>query len=286
MQSARHAAAALVALAAFGMSASQAFAQQVEVRENLAYKSGNGLTDYERERCLLDLYLPAGGGRHPVIVWFHGGGITAGDKAEATQVSIARTLAEHGIAVASVGYRLSPQATFPAYIDDAAASIDWVIDHADEFNIDADAVFVSGHSAGAYLTSMVGIDPQYLARYGHSTADLAGLIPVSGQMVTHFTVRNEQGLPSEHPIIDAAAPIYYVGTEIPPVLAIAGSEDMPGRPEENRYFIAMLNTAEHPDATYLEVEGRTHGSIVTKIPEAGDPVAAAMIGFVERLSGS
>jgi pimeloyl-ACP methyl ester carboxylesterase len=133
---------------------------------------------------------------------------------------------------------------------------------------------------------MVGVDPQYLGRYGHELSDLAGLIPVSGQMVTHFTVRSEQGLPSEHPVIDAAAPIYYIGAGIPPVLAIAGSQDMPARPEENRYFVASLKAAEHPDAEYREFEGRTHGTIVTQIPEAGDPVAMAMIGFISRLSGS
>ena len=50
---------AAIALFAFGLHAAQVFAQDIEVRENLAYKSGSGLTDYERERCLLDLYLPA-----------------------------------------------------------------------------------------------------------------------------------------------------------------------------------------------------------------------------------
>lgn len=274
-----------VALILVPLHATPGFAQDIAVHENLPYKSGAGLSDYERERCLLDLYLPADGDDHAVVVWFHGGGITAGDKAEATQVAIARTLAAKGIAVASVNYRLSPRASFPAYIDDAAASVAWIIDHAADYGIDSGKVFVSGHSAGAYLASMAGTDPQYLAAYGHATDELAGLIPISGQMVTHGTVRSEQGLPLEHPVIDAAAPIYHVGTKLPPILAIAGSADMPARPEENRYFIAALNAAGHPDATYLEFAGRTHGTIVTQIPEAGDPVALAMIEFIARLGG-
>ena len=56
-----------------------ALAQDVAVHENLFYKTGSGLSEYERERCALDLYLPEGEAGFPVIVWFHGGNITAGD---------------------------------------------------------------------------------------------------------------------------------------------------------------------------------------------------------------
>jgi acetyl esterase/lipase len=260
----------------------------VTVHENLAYKSGGGLSDYERERCLLDLYLPENGSGYPVIVWFHGGAITAGDKAEGTQADLARTLAGHGIAVASVNYRLSPDAAFPAYIDDAAASVAWIMDNIPEYGGDANKVFAAGHSAGGYLATMVGVDPQYLARYDHDLEDLSGLIPVSGQMVTHYTVRSERGQPREFPVIDAAAPLYFVSADLPPVLAITGGSgyDLAARPEENRYFVASLKAAEHPDAEYLEFDGRTHGSVVSRIPEAGDPVAQAMMDFIRRLSGS
>jgi acetyl esterase/lipase len=264
--------------------ASAAYGQDVVVHENIAYKSGSGLTDYERERNVLDLYLPPGASDFPVIVWFHGGGITGGDKA-GMQAPIAEALARRGIAVASANYRLSPRVNFPAYIEDAAASVAWVLDHIDEYGGDAEIVFVSGHSAGGYLAAMVGLDGSYLRAYGHALADLAGLIPISGQMVTHATVRAERGLPEDRPLIDSAAPSFHVGADAPPFLAIAGSEDLPARPEENRYFIAAMKAVEHADATYREFAGRDHGSIVTRIPESNDPVAGAIVEFVARLSG-
>lgn len=260
--------------------------QDVIVHENIAYKSGGDLSAYERERCALDLYLPAGSSDFPVVVWFHGGNITAGDKADDTHVAISRTLAGRGIGVAAVNYRLSPRVNFPAYVDDAAASVAWVLDHIDEYDGNAGAVFVSGHSAGAYLASMVGLDEQYLAAYGHNLDDLAGLIPISGQMITHGTVRTERGLPANRPIVDDAAPVHHVRADAPPFLAIAGSEDLPARPEENRYFVAAMKAVDHADVTYLEVEGRNHGTIVTQIPNAGDPVAEAMVEFVERISAA
>lgn len=257
----------------------------VVVHENIAYKAGAGVSEYEAERCALDLYLPEGAREFPTIVWFHGGGLTAGDKAADVQVDIARSLAERGIAVAAVNYRLSPQATFPAYVEDAAASVAWVLGHIADYAGRPDRVFVSGHSAGGYLAAMVGLDSQYLASHEHALGDLAGVIPISGQMVTHSTVREERGLASEQPIVDVAAPVRHVGADAPPLLAIAGSEDLPARPEENVYFAAAMKAAGHEDTSYLEFEGRNHGTIVTRIPDADDPVAAALVDFVTRLGG-
>lgn len=274
----------LVFLAVLGFYARPGISQDVEVTQNIFYKSGSHLSDYERTRCALDLYLPKGASDFPVIVWFHGGGLTAGDKAQETQAGISRSLAARGIAVASVNYRLSPQVNFPAYVEDAAASVAWVLDHIEDYGGDSGNVFVSGHSAGGYLAAMVGVDGQFLAAHGHGLDDLAGLMPISGQMVTHATIREERGLPAERPIIDAAAPVFHVSAEAPPFLAIAGSEDNPARAEENAYFIAALKSVDHSDASYREFEGRTHGTIVSRIPEKNDPVAQAMVDFVKQHS--
>lgn len=260
--------------------------QEVVVHRDLAYKTGSELSDYERERCVLDLYVPADASAFPVLLWFHGGNITAGDKADALHVDIARELAGRGIAVAAVNYRLSPNVNFPAYVEDAAAAVAWVLDNIGEYRGDSAAVFVSGHSAGAYLASLVGLDGRYLAAHGREVGELSGLVPISGQMITHGTVRTERGLPEERPIIDAAAPAYHVSASAPPFLAIAGSEDLPARAEENAYFIAAMQAVGHADAAYLEFAGRNHGSIVARIPTADDPVAAAIEEFVERLAGT
>jgi hypothetical protein len=78
--------------------------------------------------------------------------------------------------------------------------------------------------------------------------------------------------------------VFHVSDEAPPWLAIAGSEDNPARPEENAYFIAALKSVGHTHATYREFEGRTHGSIVSMIPRTNDPVAQALVEFVEHHS--
>ena len=265
--------------AMLSLLAGTAFAEVI-VHEDVAYKSGDALSAYERERCVLDLYLPEGVSDFPVVVWFHGGSITAGDKAAGGQADIVRSLAERGVAVASVNYRLSPQVQFPAYIEDAAASVAWALENITQYGGDADNVYISGHSAGGYLAAMVGVDPQYLAAQGFALSDIAGMMPISGQMITHETIRAERGLPTNQPLINAAAPVFHVSTAAPPWLAIAGSEDLPARPEENRYFIAALKAVGHGDAQYQEFAGRNHGSIVSQMPQRDDPVAEALLSFV------
>ncbi len=233
---------------------------------------------------MLDLYVPQGARGFPTLVWFHGGGLTEGDKAGALEVKIARSLAERGIAVAMVDYRLSGQVRFPAYVDDAAASVAWVLEHIEDYGGSRGRVFVSGHSAGGYLAAMVGLDARYLEAYGQEPGALAGLIPISGQMVTHATVRKERGLPPQRPIVDSAAPVNHVSRDAPPILAIAGSEDLPARAAENAYLIAAMKAAGHKDATFREFEGRNHGTIIAGIPAEDDPVRGAIVDFIARHS--
>lgn len=144
-------------------------ATEVRVLANVPYKHGDSLTPYEKERCILDVYLPKDGKAFNSLVWFHGGGLTKGDKdgrqdpKDTVKTSaIARSLAAAGIAVITPNYRFSPTVTFPAYIDDAAAAVAWTRSHIAEYGGDPSRVFVGGHSAGGYLALMLGMDARYL----------------------------------------------------------------------------------------------------------------------------
>ncbi len=267
----------LVVLACVAWSAGHAAGAVIR---DLAYKSGDELSAYEIERCRLDLYLPEGVEDFATLVWFHGGGLKEGSKADPMTVGIAKWFAEHGVAVALPNYRLSPKATYPSYVEDAAASVAWVRRNVVSHGGDAEKVFVSGHSAGGYLTAMVGLDGRWLGRYGLDAKAVAGLIPVSGQMVTHSTVREERGTASTRVIVDEAAPLYHMSAETPATVCICGGEDLPARAEENRLFAAAMKAAGHSDVHYLEVPGRDHGTIVSEIPERGDVVAGAILSFI------
>jgi acetyl esterase/lipase len=257
-------------------------ASNVRVVANLAYKAGDALSDYEKERCKLDVYLPPEGKNLPALVWFHGGGLTGGAKDGGMTPKLAARFVHEGIAFIAVNYRLSPKAGYPAYLDDTAAAFAWVKAHAAEHGLDPARIFVGGHSAGAYLTSMVGLDVRWLQPYHLTPNAIAGLIPVSGQMMTHFTVRAERGMTDKNVITaDEAAPINHLRKDAPPMLILFGDKDWPARREENLYFAAALKVAGHTRVQTIQVDDRTHGSIAGNIVNVGDPAAEAILKFIK-----
>lgn len=256
----------------------------LEEKKDLLYKTDGQLTEYEQRRCLLDVYAPAGAKDLPCLLWFHGGGITGGDKSG--QVKVCRVLAGEGFVVAAANYRLSPEAKFPAYLDDAAAASAWLKQHAAEFGGDSARVFVGGHSAGAYLTAMVALDPQYLQKHGLTPKDFAGFIPDSSQMTTHFAVKAERGIGKLKMIVDEAAPLHHVTRESPPMLAFYAEHDMAFRREENQLFLAAYINAGNRRLKMLEIPGHDHGSICGRIAEEGDPVRVAMVEFMRGAPGA
>lgn len=234
------------------------FCQEITYKtvENISYYSSktSGLTDYQKAQCRLDIYYPEGKKDVPVILWFHGGGLTGGGK------EIPKALKEKGFCVVGVGYRLSPQVKAATCIDDATAAVAWAFENIADYNGDPDSIFVSGHSAGGYLALMTVMDETRLAKYNIDANDVAGLIPFSGHTITHFTIRSERGISGEQPIIDEFAPLYFVRNDAPPTLLITGDREleMLGRYEENAYFFRMMKVAGQKDITQYEMQGYGH----------------------------
>ena len=103
----------------------------------------------------LDLYLPAGAGPFPVIVNIHGGGFKLGDKGMVDDASGKAFLAA-GYAIASIDYRLSGEAKFPAAVLDAKAAVRFLRANAAKYNLNPDKVVAFGQSAGGNIASMLG----------------------------------------------------------------------------------------------------------------------------------
>lgn len=255
---------------------------QMPSQTGIAYKEGEAVSEYERSRCLLDLYLPTPGQEFNTLVWFHGGGLTSGSKDGRETRAIAASLARAGVAVVVPNYRLSPQAAFPAYVEDAAAAVAWTLGHIADHGGDARRVFVGGHSAGGYLTLMLGMDARYLKSHGYDRGQLAGLIPVSGQTMTHATVRAERGLGRFSVTADEAAPVRYAAEEhLPPMLIVWAEQDLPARAEENAYLVALLRGANQPHITGVQIADRDHGSVGHRIADEDDPARARILNFIQ-----
>lgn len=228
---------------------------------NIPYHSPQEVqqNEYMAERCKLDIYYPSKIKDFTTVVWFHGGGITGGNK------FIPEKLKEKGIAVVAVNYRLNPRAKCPEYIEDAAAAVAWAFQHIKEYGGDPNKIVISGHSAGGYLTSMVGLDKQWLARYNIDANRIAMLIPFSGHTITHMTVRKERGIPDTQPIVDEFAPLFHVRADAPPLILITGDREreMLGRYEENAYMYRMMKVAGHEKTKLYELDSFNHGGMAS-----------------------
>jgi len=239
--------------------------------ENILYREEPGATDAMREACRLDLYYPENTKGYSTVVWIHGGGLTEGSRFFPTK------LKNQGFAVAAIDYRLSPGAKSPAYVEDAAAAVAWVFKNIEKFGGSPDRIFVTGHSAGGYLALMLGLDKHYLAAHGVDANRIAGLIPLSGQAITHFTVRKERGISDKQPLIDEMAPLFHVRADAPPMLLITGDRELEllGRYEENAYLWRMMKIAGHKSTELQELKGLNHGGMV-------EPSLDLLIPFVQE----
>lgn len=121
-----------------------------EVRTDLPYGQVEG------ESLLLDLYLPKDDSQslRPAIIAVHGGGWQGGEKGGIGWM--AEMLARRGYVVAAVDYRLAPQWTYPAHLDDVQRAVRWLRKHAQKFRIDPQRIGAIGDSAGGHLSALLG----------------------------------------------------------------------------------------------------------------------------------
>ncbi|WP_281240243.1 alpha/beta hydrolase [Flavobacterium praedii] len=217
---------------------------------------------YIKERCVLDIYYPKNTKGFTTVIWFHGGGLTSGSK------ELPEGLKDKGFCVVSVNYRLSPKVKAQKCIEDAAAAVAWTFKNITTYGGDDSLIMVSGHSAGAYLSLMVGLDKKWLKADGIDANSIAGLIPLSAQTITHFEIRKERGIPETQPIVDEFAPLYHIRADAPPLLLITGDreKEMLGRYEENAYMMRMMKIAGHKQTTLYELQGFGHNMTEPAFP--------------------
>ena len=239
--------------------------------QNVSYTSADEQDDYRKERCVLDIYYPETDKGFATLVWFHGGGLEKGNK------DLLDGFRRQGFAVVSVNYRLFPQCKCPDYIDDAAMAVAWTFENIEKYGGNKDQIYVSGHSAGGYLTLMVTLAKEYMEKYGADADNIAKAYPVSGQTVTHYTIRKERGLPDGLPVIDEYAPMSHAGRGGAPLVLISGDRnlEMLARYEENAHLQALLKNFGH-DSVLYEMQGFNHRTVTA-------PASALISSDIKKL---
>ena len=263
---------------------------------DLPYREGDG-EGYDPEKHHLDLFLPEGEG-WPVLVFVHGGGWTAGDKALVeggadVYRNIGRFAASRGIGAAIVNYRLQPAVTWREQVADIAHAVAWVRAHAAEYGGDPEALFLAGHSAGAQLSAYVALAPGPLGEVGLSPAALCGVIPVSGAGYdladeetyelgaerSYYEERFRAGDPGDGWLREASAVTYLEpGRPTPPFLLIHGTREWKSLRHQNRLLHRELRAAGVPSR--LLTATQTHGSIVLALSRGDRMPGAELVDFI------
>lgn len=237
------------------------------------------------ERQKLDLYLPASlpptSKMLPVIIWIHGGAFRMGSKDNTAFDLVPFEYLLQGYAIASLNYRLSQHAKFPAQIEDCKAAVRWLRAHADQYQLDAMRFAAWGPSAGGYLSAMLGTTG------GVRQFDVGAHLDQSSQVQcvvdyfgpTDFLQMDAQRLPDgmvhddanspeseliggaiqDHPeAVKRANPITYVTPQAPPFLIVHGDAD-PLVPY--RQSLLLADALQHADVavTFYTVQGGGHG---------------------------
>src|SRR5262249_35833568 len=137
----------------------------VTLVRGLAYYDG---PDFNPQKQVLDVYLPAGTSDFPVVFLVHGGGWERGNQSRLGY--IARTLGGEGLGVVAIPHRLTDgtpqQVVHPGHIEDVARAFAWTYNHMADYGGNVGKIVLIGHSSGGHLISLLATDPRYLAAHG------------------------------------------------------------------------------------------------------------------------
>jgi len=227
----------LVAMASF-LAEAQTSHSTVRVLPDIEYAS------VDDQRLLLDLYLPEKVEGAPLLVWVHGGAWRGGSKSRMPLES----LAEEGWVIASVDYRLTPVARFPAQIHDIKAALRFLRAKAADYGFDAERIAIAGNSAGGHLAALVGTTNGHQDLEGsvgahlEESSDVQATISLYG--ASNLTTILKQSTPfglgvripalqlllggqpeDKTEIARLASPTFHVDPSDPPLLLIHGDQD-------------------------------------------------------------
>ena len=250
-------------------NAAEAQGDNGKVFRDLAYVA-NG-----HPRQKLDLYLPKDATNAPLIVWVHGGAWKSGDKDRTP----AQIFVEEGYAVASINYRLSQHAVFPAQIEDCKAAIRWLRVHAKDYGYNPERIAAWGSSAGGHLVALLGTsgdvkefdtgeNPGVSSRV-QAVVDFFG--PTDFTQMGKFPGQIKHDAPDspESELLGGAVqenkakaaranPITYITADDPPFLIMHGDKDNTVPLNQSELLEAALKKA-GVDVAFHIVKGAGHG---------------------------
>lgn len=230
---------------------------------------------------VLDWYIPqpekkkaAVQKKYPVVVFLHGGAWAAGDKSSWVErlPLFAARLADHGILVANVNYRLAPGFKHPTQIKDVAMATAFVKKTAESYGGDPERLFLCGHSAGGHLAALLATHPDYAKAAGLEKGSIKGVVGISGVYAFGGFSRlvGQVFFKGKNDHVDAS-PVEHVDGDDPPFLIFSAEHDLFGQTRQAKTLHAALDKA-GVSAEVFEITTTNHVSMMHR---CADPEHAA-----------
>jgi acetyl esterase/lipase len=249
-----------------------------------AYHRRTDVSYGEASAHRLDVYVPTASVARPrpLVVFWHGGRWTFGDKAQYRFVGAA--LAEIGCIAVLPNYRHYPAVHLAGFMDDAARAALWAAENAAALGADPGRLHLMGHSAGAHLAALVTLDTRYFEARG-GVPPIAGLIGLSGPYdflpLREDDVKDMFGPPARY---GESQPIEFVRAGAPPALLIHGLRDETVWPKNTRNLATALAARGVPVRLEL-YPGCGHADTVaalSSVARGRAPTLAQVAQFIDR----
>lgn len=288
-----------IALSTINCQAQSSDLYKIREVNDLAYYTG---PDAHPEKHKLDLYLPEGVSNFPTMLWIHGGAWIVGDRKQ--EADFARRFAERGIGMAVISYRLSPGTwanpeltegiQHPEHPRDASRALRWVIDHAEEYNIDVKKMVISGYSAGGHMSALMCTDETYLKEVNLNFKDVAGAVPIAGgydiaaYYQTHLTANGKEmadshvlGVFGPEETLPQVSPTTFLQKKSLPMLVISESQTY----DYTKFFEDKVKEMGNKEVKFIHYMDRDHRSLYAKMKAEGeDEARTAIIDFIKKLT--
>lgn len=251
---------------------------EVESFLNIPYYEGEGFSERKHK---LDIFKPKGIKDAPVCFFVHGGAWTTGDRKMYGRMG--KVFARNGFVSVVISYRLTPAVKHPGHIEDVARAFAWTYQHIAEYGGRNDRIFVSGHSAGGHLSSLLATDEKYLKAHGLSLKNIRAAMPISG--IYRFR-RGELGpiIGNTQEAADSASTIKHVTGDEPPYLILYASDDFPRCDVMSTDFCNALKKA-GVEAECVMIPHRNHLTVILQpMFSDRDPLVQTMLRFMARHS--
>lgn len=244
----------------------------------------------------LDLWVPTGAKSAPLVLYVHGGGWKRGSKNNATGRAMPAHMMAQGYAFASIDYRLVPRNTVEEQASDVAAALAYVLKRAGTLGIDRSRVVITGHSAGAHLTALVGTDERYLKSVGLTFADIDGVMPNDGaaydvptQVTTGpklMTQTYAQAFGTDPARQAALSPTSQAAAPNAPAFLLLHVQRKDGVAQANSLAEALQRAGAQVEIGSFPGEGlKSHMEINRKLGEADYPATAVMDAWLKKVLG-